>query len=72
MNRISRVKASFILFASLPLLFFLVFGFDGMDASDRGFIPALSYRILSGQVMYQDFYYVRPPVTPYLHTFEMA
>jgi hypothetical protein len=22
--------------------------------------------------MYQDFYYVRPPVTPYLHTFEMA
>lgn len=72
MQSTSNFKASFILFAALPVVFFLVFGLDGMDAADRGFIPAFASRILSGQTIYQDFFYVRPPLTPYLHTFEMA
>lgn len=71
MNSISKVKASFILFAALPVVFFLAFGFHGMDVADRGFIPAFADRILAGETIYQDFYYVRPPLTPYLHTFEM-
>src|SRR3989338_10644043 len=71
MNSTPKYKASFFLFAALPIIFFLLFGFDGMDVADRGFIPAFAYRIYSGEVIYQDFYYVRPPLTPYLHTFEM-
>src|SRR5688572_425468 len=72
MKSASRYTLSFLLFAGLPIAFFLLFGFDGMDVADRGFIPAFAYRILSGQAIYQDFFYVRPPLTPYLHTFEMA
>ncbi len=68
----TKDKIGFFIFAALPVVFFLLFGFDGMDAADRGFIPAFAYRILDGQTIYQDFYYVRPPLTPYLHTFEMA
>ncbi|MFN8393238.1 MAG: hypothetical protein U0176_01045 [Bacteroidia bacterium] len=67
-----KSKAAFYIFASLPLVYFLLFGFHGMDAADRGFIPALAYRILGGEVIYRDFFYVRPPLTPYLHTLEMA
>jgi energy-converting hydrogenase Eha subunit E len=66
-----KFNPAFLLFAALPVVFFLLFGFHGMDAADRGFIPALAYRILSGEVIYHDFYYVRPPLTPYLHTIEM-
>lgn len=72
MNSAPTYKASFLLFAGLPILFFLLFGFHGMDVADRGFIPAFAHRIVSGESIYQDFYYVRPPLTPYLHTFEMA
>ncbi len=71
MNSAPNYKASFLLFAALPVVFFLLFGFHGMDIADRGFIPAFAHRIVSGEAIYQDFYYVRPPVTPYLHTFEM-
>lgn len=72
MNSGSPYKPSLILFATLPVACFLLFGFHGMDAADRGFIPALAYRILSGEVMYHDFFYVRPPLSPYFHTIEMA
>lgn len=72
MKSLFASKAGFWLFAALPVMFFFLYGFHGMDAADRGFIPAFSYRILSGEVIYQDFFYVRPPLTPYLHTFEMA
>lgn len=71
MNSAPNYKASFLLFAALPVVYFLLFGFHGMDVADRGFIPAFAHRIVSGEVIYQDFYYVRPPITPYLHTFEM-
>jgi hypothetical protein len=72
MNSSSRLSIGFFVFAALPILFFILFGFHGMDAADRGFIPALAYRIMSGEVIYHDFFYVRPPLSPYLHTFEMA
>jgi hypothetical protein len=72
MNSAPNYKASFLFFAALPVVFFLLFGFHGMDVADRGFIPAFAHRIVSGEVIYQDFFYVRPPLTPYLHTFEMV
>ena len=52
----------------LPIIYFLAFGFWGFSDTDQGFIQALSWRIINGQVPYLDFIYVRPPVSPYLHT----
>ena len=39
----------------------------GLDTEDGGFILGLSWRILSGDVPYRDFFYVRPPISLYLH-----
>lgn len=66
-----RNNSSFLIFAGLPVLFFSLFGNFGLDTTDRGFLPGLAYRILSGQVIYKDFFYVRPPLSPYLHSLEM-
>lgn len=67
----SRSNLGFAIFSSLPILFFALFGNFGLDSTDRGFLPGLAYRILSGEVIYRDFFYVRPPLSPYLHTIEM-
>ena len=53
----------------MSVLYFLAYGLFGFCDTDQGFIPALSYRILQGENIYQDFLYVRPPLTPYLHAF---
>ena len=54
---------------AMAVLYFLAYGIFGFCDTDQGFIPALSYRILQGESIYQDFLYVRPPLTPYLHAF---
>lgn len=60
-----------LVFLSLPILYFLLFGRHGFADTDQGFIPGLSHRILQGEQMYRDFNYVRPPLTPYLHAVVM-
>ena len=52
----------------LPLLYFLAYGFFGFCDTDQGFIQALSWRIIQGEVPYLDFIYVRPPLSLYFHT----
>lgn len=59
------------LFFLMPVLYFLLYGWYGFDDTDQGFIVSLCYRILNGEVPHQDFFYVRPPLTPLLHTIEM-
>ena len=39
----------------------------GFGDTDQGFIQALSWRILQGEIPYLDFTYVRPPVGLYFH-----
>lgn len=50
------------------ITYLLFYGFYGWGDTDHGFIQALSYRITLGEVPYRDFIYVRPPLTPYLHS----
>ena len=59
------------LFFSLPLLYFLVYGFWGFSDTDGCFIPALSYRVINGEIPYKDFFYVRPALSPLLHALEL-
>lgn len=51
----------------LSVLYFLAYGFHGLCDTDQGFIPALAYRIVSGEIPYLDFLYVRPPLSLYVH-----
>ena len=68
---VKSMRNGALLFFLLPVIYFGLFGSFGFADTDQGFIPALSYRIHSGQVPYLDFDYVRPPITPYLHHLEM-
>lgn len=61
-----------LLFFLLPLIYFLLYAWYGFDDTDQGFILSLSYRITTGEVPHTDFIYVRPPLTPLLHSLEMA
>jgi hypothetical protein len=51
--------------------YFLIYGNYGWSDTDQGFIQALSYRITLGEVPYRDFIYIRPPLSPYLHSLSM-
>ncbi|MDX2249797.1 MAG: hypothetical protein SF052_23640 [Bacteroidia bacterium] len=55
----------------LPVVAFFAFGLHGFCDTDQGFIQALSWRIVQGEVPYRDFIYVRPPVSIYLHALPM-
>ncbi|MEZ4773130.1 MAG: hypothetical protein R3D00_08100 [Bacteroidia bacterium] len=55
----------------LPVAAFLAFGLYGFCDTDQGFIQALSWRIVNGEIPYRDFIYVRPPVSIYLHAIPM-
>ena len=63
---------SLLLLLGLGALYFLLFGRFGYFPSDQGFIPSLAWRIWQGQRPYLDFIYVRPPLSAYLHVWEMA
>lgn len=60
-----------LLFFLLPVIYFLLYGFHGFCDTDQGFIPALSYRISLGEIPHLDFIYVRPPLSPILHSLEL-
>lgn len=62
-----RIRDGSLLFLLLPLIYFLLFGFDGFADTDQGFVPGLAWRVKLGQWPYRDFVYVRPPLTPVLH-----
>jgi hypothetical protein len=38
---------------------------QAFNASDEAFLPAVAMRIVKGQVIYRDFIYASPPLTPY-------
>ncbi|MEM7036042.1 MAG: hypothetical protein AAF570_03610 [Bacteroidota bacterium] len=69
---LKHLKDFKLVFFLLPIIYGLLYAFDGWDDSDRGFIPALCHRIVNGELPYLDFLYVRPPGTPFVHALEMA
>lgn len=60
-----------VIFFALPIGYLLMYGFYGYCDTDQGFIPAMSYRITMGELPVRDFIYVRPPLSPFLHTIEL-
>ena len=52
----------------LSILYFFAYGFYGFSDTDQGFIQGLSWRVLQGETPYVDFFYVRPPLSIYLHS----
>lgn len=60
-----------LLFILMPLVYFLLYGWYGFDETDQGFILSLAYRVTLGETPHVDFMYVRPPLTPLLHSLEM-
>lgn len=52
----------------LGVLYFFAYGFYGLSDTDQGYIQSMSWRILQGDQPYLDFIYVRPPLSPYIHT----
>ncbi|MEM9986562.1 MAG: hypothetical protein AAF804_15830, partial [Bacteroidota bacterium] len=61
-----------LLLLGIGALYFLLFGRFGYFPSDQGFVPSLAWRVWQGQQPYLDFIYVRPPLSAYLHLWEMA
>ena len=53
---------------ALGVLYFFAYGFFGLSDTDQGYIQSMSWRILQGEHPYLNFIYVRPPLSPYLHT----
>ena len=50
----------------LPIFLVLFIGKNGLEDSDSGFLVGMGWRILNGELPYKDFYYVRPPLSPYI------
>lgn len=67
MTRFSYLKV-LILFL-IPIIFILLIGRFGLEDSDSGFIVGLGWRIFNGELPYKDFFYVRPPLSPYISAF---
>lgn len=48
--------------------YFLVAGRHGWSTTDDGFVLGLAWRVHNGELPYRDFIYVRPPLTPLMHS----
>ncbi len=53
----------------LPIFYTITIGRYGLEDSDSGFILGMGWRILNGEMPYKDFFYIRPPLSPYLSAF---
>lgn len=52
----------------VPFFYFLLIGRYGWSDTDDGFLLGFAWRVHNGELPYRDFIYVRPPVSPYLHS----
>lgn len=56
-----------ILFCLVVGAYMLIYAPYGLTEADDGFITGLSWRIFNGELIYKDFIYVRPPLSPLFH-----
>jgi hypothetical protein len=59
------------LFFTILTFYCLILSQFGFENWDTGYIPSFSWRIISGQNVYQDFIYKGPPITLYFHALFM-
>lgn len=50
----------------LPIAFMFLFGRYGLEDADSGFLLGMGWRIINSEIPYFNFYYIRPPLSPYI------
>ncbi|WP_298392515.1 hypothetical protein [Flavobacterium sp.] len=71
MGEIKKIDGYFLIFIATVLFYCLVLAHIGFEFWDTGYIPSFSWRIVTGENVYEDFLYKGPPVTLYFHSFFM-
>lgn len=61
-----------LLFFGIVFLYCIIYAPVGINETDGGFIDGLAWRVLNGELIYQDFIYVRPPLSVYWRALELA
>lgn len=64
-----QAHASALFAILIPLAYLALYAPYGMDTTDFGFFYGHPWRILQGEVPFRDFYYTKPPVSLYWHSF---
>lgn len=65
-KNLNAYQLLFFITISIYCLLLAPFGFENWDS---GFLPSFSWRVLNGEKIYEDFYYIRPPVSAFFHSF---
>ena len=60
-----------MLFLLFVILYFLIYGSYGFNDADDGYVLALSWRVVNGEIPYRDFYLIRPPLSVLLHSMSL-
>lgn len=68
LNKFNRFNFWWFLFLVICILYALTYAGYGLDNNDTGFILGLAHQVYMGKVLYSDIYYVRPPISPVLHS----
>ena len=61
-------NASKIIFFLLPIFYFFAYAPYGQENNDTGFILGLAWQVFNGASLYEDIIYIRPPISPLLHS----
>lgn len=56
-------------FLATIMFYILVYAGKGIENNDTGFILGLAHQIYSKKTLYNEIIYIRPPITPILHSF---
>jgi hypothetical protein len=66
---LSRHTGAWLGFVAIVIAYGLIYAPFGLENNDGGFILGLSYQSFIGGSFFEDIVYVRPPVSPILHSF---
>ena len=62
-------KSAWPIFILIVLFYGFMYAPYGLDNNDTGFILGLAHQVFLGESLYDKIIYVRPPVSPVLHSF---
>lgn len=69
LHNISTSSAiSWLMFLFFILLYICLYTWRGLDNNDTGFILGLAHQLYLGGKLYDDVVYIRPPVSPIIHS----
>lgn len=65
----SKKYTAWLVALAVPIFYLFYYTPFGMDGSDFGYFYAYAWRVLQGQMPYQDFFYIKPCLPLYWHAF---